>query len=106
VATGSQRAKVQLLHVQQGDARDVAEGFSDAVVATVDDAGSRPHDSPPVAHFSLSGAESFAVADFLHVLPGLDLAQQRDGFFRLLEGLDLIVDDQRHFRDLLNLVAL
>ena len=45
----------------------------------------------------------FAVSDFLHIFPSVDLAQQSDGLLRLLQGLDLVVNDQRNFRDLLDL---
>ena len=45
----------------------------------------------------------FAVADFLHIFPSVDLTQQSDGLLGLLQSLDLVVNDQRNFGDLLDL---
>jgi len=105
VSSGGQRAKVQLFDVHQRDAGNVTECFTNAVVSAVDDARSSAHDAAAIAHFTLASAESFAIADFLHVFPSVDLAQQSDGLLRLLQGLDLVVNDQRNFGDLLDLVS-
>jgi len=106
VAAGRQTPQVQLLHVEQGDAGNVTEGLTNAVVPVVDDARTQPRHATTVAHLTFARAEAPARADLLDVLPSADLSQQSYSLLRLLKGLDLVVDDQRHFRDLLDLVTL
>ena len=43
------------------------------------------------------------MADFLNIFPSVDLTQQSDGLLGLLQSLDLVVNDQRNFGDLLDL---
>jgi len=106
VAARCQTSQVQLLHVEQGDAWNIAKGLSDAVVPIVDDARTLPRNATTVAHLTLARAEASACADLLDVLPSADLAQQRYSFLSLLKRLNFVVDDQRHFRDLFDLVTL
>merc|ERR1719259_1463043 len=106
VTARCQSPQIQFLHVQQRNARDIPEGLADAIVAVVDDARARPHDAAAIPHLALARAETLAGADFLHVLPGLDLTEESDGFFGLLKTLDLVVDDQRHLGNLFDLVSL
>ena len=72
----------------------------------VDYAGADFHDAAPVSHLSLAGAQSIGFVDFLHIGPGVQLAQDADRLFGPGDGLDFVVDDQRNFGDLLDLVTL
>jgi len=105
VTAGRQVQKIQLFHVQHGDAGNIAEGFSDSVVAVVNDARSQFHDAAPVPHLSLSGAHSLALAHLLHVRPGFQRSKNADGLFGLGDGFDAVVDDQRNFGNLLDFVT-
>jgi len=106
VATGSQREQVQLLDVEERDTWDISEGSANSVIGAVNDARSRPHDSAPVSHLSLAGAESLAFVHLFDVAPSLQLSHQRHGFLGLLVRFHLIFYDHGNFGNFLDFVTL
>jgi len=106
VTARRQIQEIQLLHVEQGYAGNISEGFANAGVLSVNDAGAGLHDATPVPHLALAGATPLRLVDLFHVGPRVQFAQDVDGLFGAGDGLDSVVDDEGNFGNLLDLVTL
>jgi len=105
VAARRQVEEIQLFHVQESHAWNIAEGLADSIVFTVDDARAGFHDAASVSHFALAGALALGFVDLLHVGPRVELTQDADGFLGFGDGFHAVVDDEGNLGDSLDLVT-
>lgn len=105
MTTRSQLQQVQLVHADGVDTRNVPEGLDQSLVAVVDDQGAQLLDTATVAHLALASTHPLGLVHLLDIIPSLDLLQEDHSLLGLGVGLNLVVDDQGHLRDVLDLMT-
>lgn len=105
MSTRSELEEVKAVDRGDVDSGDVTEGTLDAVVLGVDNEGSTAHDVAAVAHLSLSGADLLGVNRALDVEVGVVALEDGDGILGLLDGLDVLGENEGNLLELSDAVS-
>ena len=106
LATGGELSQVQTVHVADLDAGNVAEGLGELdVLVGEDDQGTLSEFVSSASHFALAGSKSLVLDDFGDVFVGSESLEETDGILGLFVALELVINDQRKLRDVLDSVA-
>jgi len=105
VSAGRQRREVQFFHVEQRYSGDIAKGLSNSVIPSVNDARTRFHHASSISHFSFSRPQAFTLINFFDIRPRFQFAQDLHRVFGSGDGFHGVVDDERNFRDFLDLMT-
>lgn len=106
LATGGELSQVQTVHVADLNAWNVAEGLGELdILVGEDDQGTFSEFVSSASHFALAGSESLVLDDFGDVFVGSESLEETDGILGLFIALELVIDDQRKLRDVLDAVT-
>jgi len=106
LTTGGQGFQIESIHISDLDTGDVSEGFHEFdFLIGVHDQRSFFGLVSLVSEFALSGTESLAVDNFLHILECAESFQECDGLVGFFERFESVLNNQWHFGDIADFVA-
>ena len=105
MATRSELKEIQSPHVDELNARQVAESLDNAVVLVVDHKGAAALTMSAVPELSFSSTEFTRVGDLDDIGVRVEAFEESNGLLCLGERLGGVLNDERNFLDVLDAVA-
>ncbi len=106
LTTWGKSSKVKSLDVDDVDSRDVSQSSSELFSLVVNnDQRSLSHSVFLTSHLRDSCSDDFSVNDSLNVLVTSESLEESNGLLGLLDVVDLVVEDKRNLRDLVDLMT-